>query len=79
MITDFYQKNNFAGIEKHACFEFGFLINGQSINDINVTIEEQPGSEIARWSNPRYQNSTWNRGFISFPMKASKVNNLDFS
>ncbi|XP_078332363.1 uncharacterized protein LOC144625439 isoform X3 [Crassostrea virginica] len=60
-------------IEKHACFEFGFLINGQSINDINVTIEEQPGSEIARWSNPRYQNSTWNRGFISFPMKASMI------
>lgn len=43
------------------------------MGDLNVIIEEKPGSEIVRWSKKGHINSNWNRGYISLPPDSQKV------
>ncbi|XP_052705082.1 uncharacterized protein LOC128180917 isoform X1 [Crassostrea angulata] len=57
----------------HTCFQFYFHMRGRDMGDLNVIIEEKPGSEIVRWSKTGHINSNWNRGYISLPPDSQKI------
>lgn len=57
----------------HACFQFYYHMRGRDMGDLDIIIEEKPGSEIARWSKSGHISSSWNRGFISIPANSQKI------
>lgn len=57
----------------HACFQYYFHMRGDNIGDLNVTIEDKVGSEIARWSKSGHFGSRWDRGYVSLPANTAVV------
>jgi hypothetical protein len=48
-------------------------MRGDHMGDLNVTIEDTFGSEIARWSKSGHFGSRWDKGYVSLPYNTAMV------
>ncbi|XP_048726962.2 uncharacterized protein LOC125645465 isoform X2 [Ostrea edulis] len=62
-----------SNLTMHACFQYYFHMRGDNIGDLNVTIEDKVGSEIARWSKSGHFGSRWDRGYVSLPANTAVI------